>query len=124
MKNLLHKSFKLQWLICLAVGCSFSSCKDDDGATSGYDPNKPIVLTDFYPNEGKLATQVILIGSNFGDSKDDVKVFFNDKEASVVSVKNDRMLVLAPKRASTVDDPSCVVKVQVKDQEGQYLQTF
>jgi len=46
----------------------FSSCKDDEESTSGYDQNKPIVLTDFYPPEGKLATQVILNGSNFGDS--------------------------------------------------------
>lgn len=124
MRNLLQKCFKWQWLVCIAVGCCFSSCKDDEESISGYDPNKPIVLTEFYPNEGKLATQVILTGSNFGNSKDDVKVFFNDKEASVVSVKDDRMLVLAPKRASTVDDPLCVVKVQVKDQEGQYQQKF
>ena len=124
MRNLLQKCFKWQWLVCLAVGCCFSSCKDDEESTSGYDPNKPIVLTDFYPPEGKLATQVILNGSNFGDSKENVKVFFNDKEASVISVKDDRMLVLAPKRASTIEDPECVVKVQVHEQIEEYKQTF
>lgn len=124
MRNLLQKCFKWQWLVCIAVGCCFASCKDDEESTSGYDPNKPIVLTDFYPNEGKLATQVILNGSNFGNSKENVKVFFNDKEASVISVKDDRMLVLAPKRASTVEDPECVVKVQVQEQMGEYNQTF
>ena len=82
------------------------------------------MLTDFYPPEGKLATQVILNGSNFGDSKENVKVFFNDKEASVISVKDDRMLVLAPKRASTIEDPECLVKVQVHEQIEEYKQTF
>ena len=75
MRNLLQKCFKWQWLVCLAVGCCFSSCKDD-------------------------------------------------KEASVISVKDDRMLVLAPKRASTIEDPECVVKVQVHEQIEEYKQTF
>lgn len=124
MRNLLHKCFKWQWLTCLAVGCCLSSCKDDDASTSGYDPNKPVELTDFYPSEGKLATQVILNGSNFGNDKEKVKVFFNDKEAAVISVKDSKMLVLAPKRASTVEEPACIVKVLVEDQTGKYNQTF
>lgn len=124
MRNLLQKCFRWQWLLYLAVGCCFSSCKDDDESTSGYDPNKPIELTDFYPAEGKLATQVILNGSNFGNSKDKVKVFFNDKEAAVISVKDNRMLVLAPKRASTIEEPACAIKVQVEDKTGQYNKTF
>lgn len=124
MRNLLQKSFKWQWLVCLAVGYCFSSCKDDEKSTSSYDPDKPVELRDFYPSEGKLATQVILNGANFGNNKDDVKVFFNDKEASIVSVKDDKMLVLAPKRASTVDNPSCVIKVQVQNQTEQYEQKF
>ena len=44
MRNLLQKCFKWQWLVCLAVGCCFSSCKDDEESTSGYDPNKPIFI--------------------------------------------------------------------------------
>lgn len=124
MRNLLQECFKWQWLVCLAVSCCFSSCKDDEKSISGYDPNKPIVLTDFYPNEGKLATQVILNGSNFGKNKEKVKVFFNDKQAAVVSVTDSRMLVLAPKRASTIDEPACTIKVLVEDQTGQYNETF
>lgn len=34
------------------------------------------------------------------------------------------MLVLAPKRASTIEDPECVVKVQVHEQIEEYKQTF
>lgn len=124
MRNLINKCFKWQWLVCLAVGCCFTSCKDDDDPNSGYDPNKPVELTDFYPSEGKLATQVILNGANFGNNKDNVKVFFNDKEAAVVSVQDNRMLVLAPKRASTVEEPECVIKVEVGDQAGEYKELF
>lgn len=52
MRNLLQKSFKWQWLVCLAVGYCFSSCKDDEKSTSSYDPDKPVELRDFYPSEG------------------------------------------------------------------------
>jgi len=106
------------------LGCCLSSCGDDENNNSGYDPSKPIGLTDFSPTEGRLATQVILTGSNFGYNKDNVKVFFNDKEAAVISAKGDRILVLAPKRASTVEDPMCVIKVQVQDQEATFEQKF
>ena len=125
MKNLLRKHSKLQWLACCALACCFASCSDDEGnKVSTYDPSKPLVLTDFYPKEGVLSDQVILNGENFGNNKDDVKVYFNDKEAPIISVKGDKMLVLAPKRASTVEDPACVIKVQVQEQEEEYAETF
>lgn len=125
MKNLLRQHFQWQWLACLTLGLCFSSCKDDNDQPSlSYDPDKPVVLTDFYPAEGKIASQVILNGTNFGNSKENVKVFFNEKEAAVVSVKDTRMLVLAPKRAATVNDPKCVIKVQIHGKDGQYEKTF
>lgn len=124
MRNLLQKCFKWQWLVCLAVGCCFSSCKDDEESTSGYDPNKLVELADFYPTTGRLSTQVILNGSNFGNNTENVKVFFNDKEAAIISVKDNKMLVLAPRRASIVENPKCIIKVQVGDQIKQYDKLF
>lgn len=125
MKNVLLKCFRWQWLVCMAVGCCFSSCKDDDGSSvSAYDPNKPIELTDFYPTEGKLSDRIILNGSNFGNKKENVKVFFNEKEAPVISVTENRILVMAPRRASTLEDPACTIKVQIQDKMQQYDQIF
>lgn len=120
MRNLLHKCFKWQWLTCLVVGCCFSSCKDDDGTSMEYNPNEEVVLTSFHPNKGPLASQVVLEGRNFGNNKEIVKVFFNEKEASVVSAKGDKILVLAPR----LPGEECVVKVQVGEQEQAYKEIF
>lgn len=121
MRNLLRKCFKWQWLACLTVVLSVLSCKNDsDNVISEYDPNQPIMLTDFYPKTGPISTQVILNGQNFGSKKENVKVFFNEKEAAVLSVKGDKILILAPK----LPGEECVVKVQVGEQSSQYKEVF
>ena len=97
MKNLLHKCFKWQWLVYLAVGCCFTSCKGDDDSSMEYNPNEEVVLSSFNPTKGPLASQVILYGQNFGNNKEIVKVFFNEKEASVISATGNKILVLAPR---------------------------
>ena len=111
---------KWSWLLVCAIGISLSACDSEENALSTYDPSKPLVLTDYYPKEGPISTQVILNGSNFGNSKEGVKVFFNEKEASIISVKGERMLVLAPK----LPGEECVIKVQVGDQEQSYEDLF
>lgn len=85
-----------------------------------YDPNKPVALTDYYPVTGAISTQVILNGSNFGTNKDNVRVFFNEKEAAVISVTQSKILVLVPK----LPGEKCVIKVQIGEQAGQYEQIF
>lgn len=125
MKNLLRKHLKLQRLAYCALICCFVSCSDEnDGGVAAYDPNKPLVLTDFYPKEGKLSTQVILEGENFGNNAENVTVYFNDKSAAVISAKGEKILVLAPRRASTVEDPMCTITVQVGEQSAQYSEQF
>ena len=73
------------------------SCSSDSEETNTFDPNKPIVCESFYPSGGPISTQVILKGSNFGTDKTAVRVFFNAKEAPVINVNEDHILVLAPR---------------------------
>lgn len=119
MKLIFMKNWR--WLTsCMIFGLLLSSCKDDDNASREYNPNEEVVLTSFHPNEGPLASQVILEGQNFGNNKDIVKVFFNEKVANVVSVTNNKILVLAPR----LPGEECVVKVQVGEQEHAYKEFF
>lgn len=120
MRNQLHKCFKWQWLVCLAVGCCFTSCKDDDDSSKEYNPNEEVVLSSFNPTKGPLASQVILYGQNFGNNKENVKVFFNEKEASVISAAGNKILVLAPR----LPGEECVIKVKVGEQEQTYKDLF
>ena len=120
MKNLLRQHFKRQWLVCFALTFYLLSCQDDKKTGVDYDPNKPVALTDYYPVTGAISTQVILNGSNFGTNKDNVRVFFNEKEAAVISVTQSKILVLVPK----LPGEKCVIKVQIGEQAGQYEQIF
>lgn len=110
-----------RWLMSsMILGLLLSSCKDDENASRDYNPNEEVVLTGFHPTKGPLASQVILEGKNFGNNKDIVKVFFNEKEANVVSAAGDKILVLAPR----LPGEECVIKVQVGEQEHVYKDIF
>lgn len=45
-------------LLLYLMAC-ISSCQDDKISSSGYDPSKPVVFTDFSPSQGSLRTQLI-----------------------------------------------------------------
>jgi hypothetical protein len=67
--------------ILLFIFSIFAACKDNDTGTvipeKPYDPSKPLVLTNFEPETGGLAAQVIINGSNFGTDPSKLKVYFN-----------------------------------------------
>ena len=102
------------------VRCCFTSCKGDDDSSMEYNPNEEVVLSSFNPTKGPLASQVILYGQNFGNNKEIVKVFFNEKEASVISATGNKILVLAPR----LPGEECVIKVKVGEQEQTYKDIF
>ncbi|WP_106829622.1 IPT/TIG domain-containing protein [Parabacteroides pacaensis] len=116
MKKRMKKNVKHWCLACFVACVCFSSCSDDDSKNSlpEHDPGKPVIINSFYPTTGSIAEEVIITGENFGTHKDSVKVYFNEKEASVVSVKSDKMLVLAPK----LPGEQCKISVQVGQKEA------
>lgn len=120
MSNVLRLYPRWRWTCAMALSLCFAACADDEQSSDTYDPNAPVTLTDYYPTTGPISTQIILNGSNFGTDKNNVRVFFNEKEAAVISVTNQKMLVLAPK----LPGEACVIKVQVGDKTNQYAQVF
>lgn len=102
------KSFKRQvktWLFLLFLSpVLLSGCKDSDENGTSYDPNKPVVVDNFYPTDGGVGTKLIIRGSNFGNDVSKVKVFIqNDdtKQAKVVNVCDTRIYAVVPPRAGT-----------------------
>ncbi|MDO5570684.1 MAG: IPT/TIG domain-containing protein [Bacteroidales bacterium] len=76
-----------------------------------FSPNKPVVISDFGPKEGGLGTRVVISGDNFGNDKSKVKVFFNEKEALVVSMKSKAIYCMVPKQPGD----SSVIKVMIEE---------
>ncbi len=88
-------------LILTVLGGLFFSCsKEGEESTFvvPYDPEKPTELSEFYPDSGGIATQVILKGENFETNKENLKIYFNDKEASVIESIGEMVYVITPKQ--------------------------
>ena len=120
MKNLLSKKSKIGIIFTLIIFSVYYSCSNDkDEGYFDYDPDKLIELTRFFPDSGGISTKVIIEGANFGSDTAKVKVFFNEKEAYIVSVKGDKMYVLPPRLPGDL----CKIKVQIGDKyaEGDNL---
>jgi hypothetical protein len=117
-KNALH--------IVVAIVCmytfGFISCKDEDkgGREKVHDPSKPVILTSFMPDSGRISEMVLLDGSNFGTDVSKIKVFFNAKEARVLGSTGTRMLTLVPR----LPGDTCVLSVEVGDKKATYHDFF
>lgn len=109
------------WFFLIAF-MAFLACSDsDDGkGTSAYDPNKPVELTRFFPDSGGIRSKIMLEGSNFGSDTANIKVYFNEKRAAVVSAQGVRMYAIAPR----LPGDTCDIKVVVGDQEAIYSHKF
>ena len=97
-RNKVHQFLFLSGIVgCTAVCIVTASCSDKEGRAM-YDPNVPVTVTNFYPDSGGVATQIILNGSNFGTDLNNIQVFFNQKKAAVIGSLGDKLYVITPRR--------------------------
>jgi hypothetical protein len=109
--------------LLLTVLVIFATCRDEQGTAvpeKPYDPDKPVQLTDFKPETGGLATQMILNGSNFGTEASELKVYFNSKRAKVVRTIGDLAYALVPK----LPGDTCTVSVVMGKDSLKYDNLF
>lgn len=115
MKKQLLKRSLLGFFAALQIFV-FGACGDDAQKKSEYDPSQPITLNSFYPMSGGVATKVIIEGENFGSDASKIRVFFNDKEAAVVSSVGNQIYVICPRKPGEGDENGiihCQVKVEI-----------
>ena len=108
-------------VLVTALVTGFTACKDETVITKKeHDPKKPIVLTTYRPTEGGVREKVLLDGENFGSDPSKIKVFFNNKEAPVISSNGDRIYAMVPRLPGEI----CEVKIVVGEQSATYDKTF
>lgn len=97
------KSFKLKkcngvlGLLCLVLG--LVACdSDDNGVDVGqpYDPNKPVKIISFTPEEGNVKTKIVITGENFGVDTAMVEVSIGGVKAPLIGLKNNLIYCTAP----------------------------
>ncbi|MDR0429497.1 MAG: IPT/TIG domain-containing protein [Tannerellaceae bacterium] len=94
------------------------SCNDDksEADSQAFDPNKPIVISDFMPKSGGLATRLILYGENFGNDLSKIKVVIGGQIAKVIGVKNQYLHCIVPARAYDGD-----IEVSILGDDGESI---
>ena len=58
-----------------------------------HDPSRPVTVRSFAPDSGRVATQMLISGENFGGNKDSIAVFINNKKAAVIGVNPEGTLI-------------------------------
>lgn len=79
-------------LACISTGCSKSSSPASQQAAA---------ITGITPNQGPDSTQVIISGTGFGANQADNAVFFNGKQATVLSATTTSITTMVPTLAGT-----------------------
>lgn len=97
------------------------SCTSEGGyigpePTVPSDPSKPVVFTNFSPQEGPVRTLVFIEGSNFGTDVSKIEVLMGGIEAPVIGSSGTKIAVMVPRRSNRGD-----VVVRIKDEGGKIL---
>jgi len=102
--NVKTKRWQIHWMLLGLLALSLTNCKQDElKAEPGYDPNREVVITDFYPKEGSVGNNLVIYGDNFGNDISKIKVMIGGKEAKVISVKNNALYCIIPEKAYAGD---------------------
>lgn len=107
----------IHWGLLLLITLCFVGCKDDDKQEEvGFDPSKPVVVSDFTPKEGGLGSRLVVYGDNFGDDISKLKVTIGGQKAKVIGVKNQSLHCFIPAKAYEGD-----IEVSILDGRGEAL---
>lgn len=107
----------IQWILFALVALCFAGCKDDDGQDEpAFDPNKPIVVSDFLPKKGSSGSRLMVYGDNFGNNASKVRVTIGGQSAKIISVKNKSLYCFVPAKAYDGD-----LEVSVLDGRGEEI---
>lgn len=108
------RRWQIHWMLLGLIVLCFSRCKNEEiKQEDGFDPSKPMVISDFYPKEGGAGNNLVIYGENFGSDLSRIKVMIGGKAAVVVGVKNNSLYCLIPEQAYDGD-----IKVSVLDADN------
>ncbi len=88
------RNYNKLWLLLIFI-VLLGSCKNSTeiGIKSQHDPNKPITMSSFIPESGRVATQMLIYGENFGSDLSKISVFIKDKKAAVIGVNDEGTII-------------------------------
>lgn len=99
----------------------FTSCSDDSKNNGGnFNSDQPILVTEFYPDSGGIATPMIVEGRNFGTDTTGMKVYFEDVDgmkhpAGLVSSNGSKIYLFVPSGLTFKREMNLIVERRMPD---------
>jgi hypothetical protein len=95
MKNIYKSAF---WLVSVVTfgffAFTLTNCDGkNDVEYKQHDPSSPIKITSFSPDSGRVATQLLIYGENFGSDKDIIDVEIRGNKAAVIGVNPEGTII-------------------------------
>jgi hypothetical protein len=110
--------------ICCMSFFVFTGCQEedrDDGMRrTVHDPSKPVIVTSFSPDSGRISEMVLLDGANFGSDTSNLRVYFNSKKAQIINSTGTRILALVPR----LPGDTCILSVEAGGKKATYPDLF
>lgn len=100
-KNILYKSIIISFMMIFSLSF-FTAC--EEGPNFKIEEYPDFAIESFSPMAARPGTQVTINGSNFGELKGAITVYFNDvatTQSDIVSVTDNQIVVTVPLNAST-----------------------
>lgn len=110
-----NHAWSFLWGILALVSFCFWSCKDDDEG-GVFDPNKPVVITDFSLKKVGLGTNLIVYGDNFGNDPSKIKIQIGGQTARVIDINNTALYCIVPAKAYDGD-----IQISIIGDDGEEL---
>lgn len=96
-KTMRHGIVGSHWILMVVLALCYIGCKDDETNESfSYDPNKPVEITGFTPEEGTGNATIVIYGKNFGTDVSAMKLKIGGKDAIVVNSLGNSMFAIVP----------------------------
>ncbi len=122
MRNTTLKLLGAVYICCWVMSCSD---KKDSGGGTAFNPNQDIVIEDFYPDSGGIATPMIIEGKNFGADTTGLSVYFVDEDqvrrkGGLVSSNGEKLYVYVPSGLTYKRNIDLVVERKMPGKEEVY----
>lgn len=121
-KNYTQKKIRLLGLsVFFMMGAIFlTGCEESVMNPGAFNPDIPVVVTKFEPATGGAMERVLIYGSNFGNDKSNVQVYFNGMKGVVIGASDGVLYAVVPARAGT---GPITVKVGNDQSDGQITES-
>lgn len=92
--------WRFHWLLLGLISVFLMNCKSDAVEEQiDFDPDKPVVVTDFTPKAGGAGTNLVVYGENFGADISKIKVTIGGMPAKIIGVKGNSLYCIVPEKS-------------------------